>query len=79
VLTHRLDGYGIGGLIREDGDVAVAANIAELVACAIECQAVYWGRSPAPAEGCRAVAAELRAFLPTVTDAVNARNERPYP
>jgi hypothetical protein len=77
MLTLRSGGYGIGGLIREDNDVAVAANVAELLANAIECQAGYWGRSVAPAEVCRAVAVELREFLTTVAAAVSARNARP--
>lgn len=76
VLTLRPGGYGVGGLVREDEDVAVAANVAELLAFAIERQAVYWGRSPGPAEDCFAVAGELREFLPVVTEEVNVRNAR---
>lgn len=49
-------------------------HIAELVAASIECQASYFDRSAVPADRCRAVAAELREFLPIVAAEVNARN-----
>ena len=75
-LRLRDGGYGVGGLIREDRDVEVAAHVADLVAGTIERQAVYFGRSAAPAEPCRAASVELRAFLPVVADQVNARNAR---
>lgn len=51
-------------------------HVADLIAAAIECEAGYFGRSAAPAQDCRAIAAELREFLPTLTAAVSARNAR---
>lgn len=70
----REGGIRVGGLHREDHDVEVAVHIADVVAASIECQAGYFGRSAVPADGCRAIAAELREFLPIVAAEVSRRN-----
>ena len=75
-MCLRDRGVGTGGSIREDRDVEVGAQVADLVAAALERQAAYFGRSAEPAVHCRAIAVELREFLPVVATGVAERNAR---